>query len=320
MANFTEKKGVFHCGEIAASNGWMFRPQPDDDVGIDAHMEWTDYDGTSRQLLALQIKSGNSYFNEYKDDCFIFRGINERQYNYWTRNTLPCIIVMYNPDSNLCIWEKLTSETIHRTKNGEGKGYFVKVPKKNIFLDELSNQELLAFSNLPLYITNYNFLLSQKEFIRIIHNGGEITLHSKEWVNKSSGRGDTELIVDDGISVKNYKYPYWFPYTPYNIVFPHLFPWATFEADECFYEDSDIEQWHNLHCYYEKDLDEWVCIGNSFEEFRKSLDPMRSIDHSGEVAEFMLKLRLNELGESFLTVENFVSNNQPYTDTRPKGE
>ena len=39
MANNTEQIGVNHIGEIAARNKWMFRPQPIDDVGIDAHME-----------------------------------------------------------------------------------------------------------------------------------------------------------------------------------------------------------------------------------------------------------------------------------------
>ena len=36
MANNTEQIGVNHIGEIAARNKWMFRPQPIDDVGIDA--------------------------------------------------------------------------------------------------------------------------------------------------------------------------------------------------------------------------------------------------------------------------------------------
>ena len=112
MANNTEQIGVNHIGEIAARNKWMFRPQPIDDVGIDAHMELTEPTGESKQLLALQIKSGASWFKERKDECIIFRGINERQYNYWTKNSLPCIVVLYNPDDDMCIWEKLTSETI----------------------------------------------------------------------------------------------------------------------------------------------------------------------------------------------------------------
>ena len=61
-------------------------------------------------------------------------------------------------------------------------------------------------------------------------------------------------------------------------------------------------------------------MGDSFEDFRKKLDPMRSIDNSGEVAEYMLVLSLNDLGKSFLKVDEFVAKNQAYAETRPKGE
>lgn len=320
MANFTERIGVNHIGEIAERNQWMFREQPIDDVGIDAHMELTEPTGEPKQLLALQIKSGTCWFKEKKDDYIIFRDINERQYNYWTMNSLPCIVVLYNPNDDMCIWQKLTVETIERTNDGKGKGFFVKVPLTQVFLNDLSNEKLLSFTNLPQHITNYNFLLSQKKFMHIIQDGGEIKLHSTEWVNKCSGRGDTELIVNDGKSIQKYSYPYWFPFTPYTMVFPRLFPWADFTADEDFFEEDDKNLWHEYHCYYDKEDDEWVIVGDTFEEFRKKLNPMRSIDYSGEVAEYMMKLSLNELGKSFLNIDKFVSQNQPYTDTRPKGE
>ncbi len=58
MANSTGQIGVGHILEIAARNQWMFRPQPIDDIGIDAHMEQTEPTGKSKQLLAVQIKSG----------------------------------------------------------------------------------------------------------------------------------------------------------------------------------------------------------------------------------------------------------------------
>ena len=320
MANSTERKGVYHIGQIAESNQWMFREQPIDDVGIDAHMELTEPTGEPKQLLALQIKSGASWFKEKKDDYIIFRDINERQYNYWTMNSLPCILVLYNPDDDMCIWQKLTAETIERTNGGKGKGFFVKVPLSQVFLDDLSNKKLLSFTNLPQHITNYNFLLSQRKFMQIIQDGGEIKLHSTEWVNKSSGRGDTELIVDDGKSIQKYSYPYWFPFTPYTMVFPRLFPWANFSADEDFYEENDKLSWLEYHCYYDKDDDEWLVVGDTFEEYRRKLDPMRSINHSGEVAEYMLKLSLNELGKSFLNVDSYVSQDHPYAGARPKGE
>lgn len=320
MANCTERIGVNHVGEIAGRNQWMFREQPIDDVGIDAYMELTEPTGESKQLLALQIKSGASWFKERKDDYIIFRDINERQYNYWTMNSLPCIVVLYNPNDDMCIWQKLTAETIERTKDGKGKGFLLKVPLIQVFLNDFSNEKLLSFTNLPQHITNYNFLLSQKKFMQIIQDGGEIKLHSTEWVNKSSGRGDTELIVDDGKNIRKYSYPYWFPFTPYTKVFPRLFPWADFTADEDFFEEYDKNLWREYHCYYDKEDDEWMIVGDTFEEFRRKLDPMRSIDYSGEVAEYMMKLSLNELGKSFLNVDQFVSQNQPYADTRPKGE
>ncbi len=319
MASRTERKGVNHCGEIAEDHNWMFREQPINDVGIDAHIEFTDKAGRSRQLLALQIKTGPSYFKELKDGCYLFRKMNERQYNYWTTNSLPCILVLYNPKDKMCIWQKLTSKTIERTKNGARKGFVVKVPISQVFLDDKSDKMLREFSNLPDHITNYNFLLSQKQFMHIIQNGGSVKLHSQEWVNKSIGRGDTELIVDDGTETKTYSYPYWFPHTCYTEVFPRLFPWADFTADPDFYYDEDLEKWHQLHCHYDRD-EGWIVVGDSFADFRAKLDPMRSVDHSGEVAEYMLELSLNELGESFLCLDEYLSKERPYTGARPEKE
>ena len=62
MANSIERVGVLNCGKIAEKNGWMFREQPVNDIGIDAHIEKVDDYGKSRKLLAIQIKSGESWF------------------------------------------------------------------------------------------------------------------------------------------------------------------------------------------------------------------------------------------------------------------
>ena len=161
MANRTERIGVNHCGEIAERNNWMFREQPVNDIGIDAHMEITETTGEPKQLIALQIKSGASWFGEKKDDCVIFRNINERQYNYWTMNSLPCIVVLYNPDDDTCIWQKLTAETIERTNDGKGKGFFVRVPLNQIFLNNKKAflPLLLAYSDFLRYNTvNYRYV------------------------------------------------------------------------------------------------------------------------------------------------------------------
>lgn len=75
--------------------------------------------------------------------------------------------------------------------------------------------------------------------------------------------------------------------------------------------------WRELNCHYDKEDDEWIEVGEPFEVFRESLNPMRYIDHAGEVAEYMLVLSLNELGESFLKIDKYVSQPRPYSRTRP---
>ena len=105
MTSSTERVGIHQCGLIAEKNNWMFREQPVNDIGIDAHMEFVEH-GQPRQHLALQIKSGPSWFREKKDNCIIFRNINKRQYDYWTMNSLPCIIVLFNPDDGMCLWQE----------------------------------------------------------------------------------------------------------------------------------------------------------------------------------------------------------------------
>ena len=91
-------------------------------------------------------------------------------------------------------------------------------------------------------------------------------------------------------------------------------------ADEDYFEDNDMELWRMYHCYYDKEDDEWLVVGDTFEEFRKKLSPMRYIDHAGEVAEYMMILKLNALGKAFLEMDKYVSQNQPYAGTRPKEE
>lgn len=47
---------------------------------------------------------------------------------------------------------------------------------------------------------------------------------------------------------------------------------------------------------------------------------MRSINYSGEMAEYMLNLSINELGKSFLTIDDYISQAQPYAKAVPKEE
>ena len=90
---------------------WIFREQPTDDYGIDAHIEIHNGMYATGKLIALQIKSGPSYFQEIKDNNVVFRG-DVKHLSYWTKHSLPVIIVLYNPITDECIWvdEQLTKD------------------------------------------------------------------------------------------------------------------------------------------------------------------------------------------------------------------
>ncbi len=47
-----------------SSSVGLFREQPTEDFGIDAHVEVVDGTSLKGRLLGVQIKSGESYFNE----------------------------------------------------------------------------------------------------------------------------------------------------------------------------------------------------------------------------------------------------------------
>ena len=62
---------------IFLSMKWLFRRQLESDFGIDAQVEVVDEEGKpTGQLVALQIKSGPSYFKKRGDD-YVFRGKNK---------------------------------------------------------------------------------------------------------------------------------------------------------------------------------------------------------------------------------------------------
>lgn len=69
----------FRCGQM----GLIFREKPTHDYGIDAEIEIIEDGIATGRLIAAQIKCGDSFFSELKDDKIIFR-FSSRHYDYWT--------------------------------------------------------------------------------------------------------------------------------------------------------------------------------------------------------------------------------------------
>lgn len=104
-----ERIGVHECASIFTRQGFIFREQTIKDYGIDAIIETKNDNYLSRRLIAVQIKSGESYFKERKEECVVYRG-DIKHYYCWLNHSLPVIIVLYSPTTGECIWSALISK------------------------------------------------------------------------------------------------------------------------------------------------------------------------------------------------------------------
>lgn len=101
----TGRMGVSAASLVFEAWGWLFREQPIEDYGIDAHVEPVDGpERPARQLLALQIKTGASFFAEETQDGWWFRD-TRRHWHYWLGHVLPVVIILYNPQTGTLFWQ-----------------------------------------------------------------------------------------------------------------------------------------------------------------------------------------------------------------------
>ena len=112
--------GVSAAALVFETWGWLFREQPVEDYGIDAHVE--PFDGPeqpARQLLALQIKTGASFFREETKDGWWFRE-TRRHWHYWLGHVLPVAVILYNPETGTLFWQHAEASLVQLTGE-EGK-------------------------------------------------------------------------------------------------------------------------------------------------------------------------------------------------------
>ncbi len=94
--------------------GWIFREQSVEDYGIDAHVEVVENAKATGRLIALQIKSGESWFKEKTSSGFVFRGDREHL-EYWKNHSLPVIVVLYHDGEKIAYWQVVNSSNVKKT-------------------------------------------------------------------------------------------------------------------------------------------------------------------------------------------------------------
>ncbi|MEK5104954.1 DUF4365 domain-containing protein [Cytobacillus sp. FSL M8-0252] len=287
---------------------WIFREQPTQDYGIDGHMEVVDDEFVTGRLIALQIKAGSSYLKEENSIGYIFRGKMEH-YNYWTNHSLPVVLVLCDLDNETIYWETINDETVEKISESSWK---VIVPKNQI-LDKSSLNTLKKIAeNTTDYEKRLNSLVLARTWMEESLQGNKVILKSDEWINKSSGRGSFHLSVveeETGYEKIVQSWPMvFFPFASYEDLFPELFPWANISVDEEFYEEYEEDEFLLDNAVWDKEDGDYIVFGD-YEEWKERQPKIRPYTiHSGEVASYQLLLDLNDLGRSFLMLDNYLRN------------
>ena len=152
------KTGLFFIEEF----DWIEREQPTSDYGIDMHIEIKENGKATGVLIALQIKSGDSYCKENKSkSIFTYRKGKLRHLEYWKNHSLPVVFIWYRPSNKSLYWQSVSSES--ENINVNDKGWTLKIPSEQI-LNNSSKEEIL---NKCFNINNYQVIEEQNRSINI---------------------------------------------------------------------------------------------------------------------------------------------------------
>ena len=284
------KIGVAAVSLIFEKIGFVFREQPVGDYGIDAIVEERlSRRELSGKLIGVQIKSGAHFFEETKDDKVVFRG-EMKHYEYWRNYSLPVILVLYHPETQLCIYEVISDDKITMTE---------KAWKIEIDTTQRLENGAAALRNLSKQQSEYHKRLSVLAFSKTLMQLAKekkLAVEVGEWINKSSGRGEFLIMTVDknGRSKKLYEKTIWgFGVRPYEEVLPEVFPWADLVIDEDYYK---------------------IHGDPKYIEFRKKQNPFfyPYCNAACEVDWYRFRPVLNEIGEAFLTMDRFLNEGHMY--------
>ena len=119
----TDRLGVALVTQAFTVLDFAFRAQDVLDAGIDAQAELIEDGQATGRLLALQIKTGESYLARTEGDCYVHY-TDSAHVDYWLQHALPVLICLCDLETSQVYWQVINQETSIST----GKGFKIKVP------------------------------------------------------------------------------------------------------------------------------------------------------------------------------------------------
>lgn len=146
-SSITERVGIHKVALCFLQKfGWIEREQYVADQGIDTQVEIVENGNPTGLLYCIQVKTGKSYINEIGDNITYYA--SERHINYWLNHSLPVLLIICDPDSDIKYWDFVTRQNVTKTK----KGWKIGIPKKNQLDDARSIDKIKSY-----YFSNENF-------------------------------------------------------------------------------------------------------------------------------------------------------------------
>jgi hypothetical protein len=267
------------------------------DMGIDAHIELVEEEPTGR-LIAVQVKTGRGNFTE-STETFIYYG-DLTHLSYWIDHSLPVILVAHFPDNDTTLWVAVNEHTVERTK----KAWRIAIPKDNVLSPVTKAAIVQLFHGTPAQ-QRFRKLVLDEPLMRHIETGGKVSLELEDWVNKSLGRTPVRVFIHDANGHETLSQDYFQYYVGYGIkeLAEALFPWSAARIDDEFYDE---------HSEFRETADDRLRIAidedNGIMHDPPDADAVYPYSESGgEVEHYRLRLDLNDLGNSYLVVSDFLA-------------
>lgn len=158
-----EDRGLIEVHKACIEMQAIWRPTPCHDLGVDGQIEFLEIADnviSTGKIIAVQVKSGPSYFKE-KTKTHVKYYPSKKHRRYWQALNLPIILVLHNPDTNQTIYTELKAQLDSETP--------VFVPLKNQ-IDQSARTDILAFC---AYIDDPQQILRKLQSVTLITELGK---------------------------------------------------------------------------------------------------------------------------------------------------
>jgi len=177
-SNITGEIGVNAVSKIVNNElKWIFRRNHNEhDFGIDGYLDIvTELGAVTGQTIAVQIKTGKSFFKIKESKGFVFYG-EKKHLNYYINLQTPILIILCDPQDELCYWSLFDINKIDSTLKG-----WKTIVRKNQIFSINTKQKLLDIVGPPINALkdieaqwNLNRELKESDYIHCIIDRNDI--------------------------------------------------------------------------------------------------------------------------------------------------